>query len=186
MPFQALQGTCRAWQPAIKVTVRVTCRTRLQTQMILGLIHTPKHLLENSFPQVLPLPSNVRRSWGIVGWNNVGRSHEPILPRIQHLHRRWVSFIKDVPCAHNQISCDVKFRDSYQSLNFCSDRINKMFLGRQLHPDVEVLWCFRDKRSLHPYGLVGGLVKPQLMTRCPTMCCVYLCLAWASPLHSSY
>ena len=99
MPFQALQGTCKAWQPSIKVTARVTCRTKLRTRMIQGLTHTLRHLLENSFPRVLPAPSNVRQSWGIVGWNSVERSREPILPRIQRLHRRRVPFRKDVPCA---------------------------------------------------------------------------------------
>ena len=39
--------------------------------------------------------------------------------------------------------------------------------------------CFRNWLFPHLHGVSGGLVEPKLMTRCPTLCCVYLRSAWA-------
>ena len=57
---------------------------------------------------------------------------------------------------------------------FEATKFNEMFAARQLCQDGHCGdW-------LHPHlrGFAGGLVQPKLITRCPTLCCVYLCWAW--------
>ena len=49
-----------------------------------------------------------------------------------------------------------------------------MFSDRQLRQDVKVYRHFRDQLHPHPQGVAGGLVEPELMTGCPTACCVYI------------
>jgi len=55
---------------------------------------------------------------------------------------------------------------------------NEIFSGRHSRQDVKFFWHFRDWLCPHLQSVAGGLVEPSLMTRCPTLCCVYLCSAW--------
>ena len=56
---------------------------------------------------------------------------------------------------------------------------NEIFSCKQLCQDVKVFCCFRGWLLPHKQGVAGGLVEPKLMTRCPTLCCVYIFLAQA-------
>jgi hypothetical protein len=43
---------------------------------------------------------------------------------------------------------------------------------------VKVFWHSRNWLCSHLQSVAGGLVEPTLLTRCPALCCVYLCSAW--------
>ena len=53
-----------------------------------------------------------------------------------------------------------------------------MFSAIQPCQDVKVCGRFRDWLHSHLQSVTGGLVKPKLITRCPTLFCVYLLWAW--------
>jgi len=61
---------------------------------------------------------------------------------------------------------------------FPATKFNEMFMAGQLRQDVKV--CRHCREWLHPHlqAFAGGLVEPKPITRCPTLCCVYLCWAW--------
>ena len=61
---------------------------------------------------------------------------------------------------------------------FVATKFNEMFVARQLCQDVTVCGHCRD--WLHPLlqGFAGRLVQAKLITRSPTLCCVYLYWAW--------
>jgi len=132
--FQASQGTSRAWQLATKVTVKVSCRTKLLILMTLVLTHTLRHLLVHSFHPVQPLLSNVHQSWGIVGWNSVERSHEPILPRIQHLYIRYGYFTGiQKECFSVVIHCPFLLKSLFIEVFMSSFEQSYLFLNSPYH-----------------------------------------------------
>jgi hypothetical protein len=61
---------------------------------------------------------------------------------------------------------------------FTATKFNEMFAARQLRQDVKVCGHCRNWLNPHLQGSAGGLVQPKLITRCATLCCVYLCWAW--------
>jgi hypothetical protein len=65
----------------------------------------------------------------------------------------------------------------YKSCSFCCDRIQWNFLRQTPASGCEGFLMFQELNPSPTSGCVGGLVTPKLMTRCPTLCCVYLCMS---------
>jgi len=51
---------------------------------------------------------------------------------------------------------------------------NEMFSDIHPRQDVKVYRHFRGRLRPHRQGIAGGLVEPEPMAGCPTVCCAYI------------
>jgi hypothetical protein len=72
-----------------------------------------------------------------------------------------------------QISLKSDKNNGYKSWTFCGGRIQLNFLGQIAASRYEGFPTFRNVTSSPSSGYVGGLVAPKLLTRFPTLRCVY-------------
>jgi hypothetical protein len=64
-----------------------------------------------------------------------------------------------------------------QCYNNCI-KFNEVFSGKQPHQDAKVVRHYSVWLLPHYQGVAGGMAELKLITRCPTLCCVYLCWIW--------